>query len=371
MTTIAISGSDWVIDGAVTYRGRRPQGLLLNSRMANAVFDDLNPWTAPLWTYPDTGGWDPDRNTDELIAVLPDYRRHGLTAIAVNLQGGSPLGYYRSDERSVADLMARIRRHRPEATVEAVWAGLPSVETQPWDSGAFEADGALRAGFRDRADRLIRAADAAGMAVILGLFYFGQDERLADDTAVRAAIDHTCDWLRRAGFGNVVLEVNNECDIPRYEHPGLRLGKVHELIAYAAGRGYPVGTSVSGRTAPTAAIVEASDVILLHGNGLDEPAEITARVEETRALPGFRGQPIVFNEDDHFAFDRPRNNFMAAVEAGAGWGYFDPGDGAGGGMAHGNYIDGYQNPPVNWGLSTPRKRAFFDAVRQLTGDASA
>ena len=41
---------------------------------------------------------------------------------------------------------------------------------------------------------------------------------------------------------------------------------------------------MSGRRAPTEAIVEASDFILLHGNGLDAPDRIAARVAETRAL---------------------------------------------------------------------------------------
>ena len=51
----------------------------------------------------------------------------------------------------------------------------------------------------------------------------------------------------------------------------------------------------------------------------------------------------------------------------AGWGYFDPGPGAGGGLSAGNYVDGYQNVPIDWSINTPRKRAFFDLLRQVTG----
>jgi hypothetical protein len=29
--------------------------------------------------------------------------------------------------------------------------------------------------------------------------------------------------------------------------------------------------------------------------------------------------------------------------------------------------DGYQSPPVNWGLSSPRKRAFFSYLSEITG----
>jgi hypothetical protein len=106
---------------------------------------------------------------------------------------------------------------------------------------------------------------------------------------------------------------------------------------------------------------------LLHGNGTSDPELIAARVDATRGLATYRGQPIVFNEDDHFEFDAPRNNFVAAIERHASWGYFDPGDGAGGSGARGTYLAGYQLVPVNWRINTPRKHAFFNLVAEVTG----
>jgi hypothetical protein len=47
--------------------------LLMNSRMIQGIFDDDNPETAELWKYPATGVWDPDRNTDEFCAQMPEY----------------------------------------------------------------------------------------------------------------------------------------------------------------------------------------------------------------------------------------------------------------------------------------------------------
>jgi hypothetical protein len=84
-------------------------------------------------------------------------------------------------------------------------------------------------------------------------------------------------------------------------------------------------------------------------------------VAETRAKPAWRPMPIVFNEDDHFDFDQPRNNFTAAVRAGASWGYFDyrfKGEGL---------AEGYQSIPVDWGLSSERKRGFFRLLQTITG----
>ena len=118
---------------------------------------------------------------------------------------------------------------------------------------------------------------------------------------------------------------------------------------------------------PTEKVIESSDFILRHGNGMHDPVEITKRVLETRNTPSYTGQPIFFNEADHFEFENESNNFVAALEQRAGWGFFDPGPGAGGTAAYGNYVDGYQNPPINWTINTPRKESFFWILSKLTG----
>jgi hypothetical protein len=98
----------------------------------------------------------------------------------------------------------------------------------------------------------------------------------------------------------------------------------------------------------------------MHGNGVSDPNRIAAMVQQARAVPGYRPMPILFNEDDHFDFDKLWNNFTAAISEYASWGYFDPGKN--------NYCDGYQSPPVQWGLNTDRKRAFFAKLREITGE---
>jgi hypothetical protein len=126
--------------------------------------------------------------------------------------------------------------------------------------------------------------------------------------------------------------------------------------------------SFTRRMVPTDAAIAASDFILLHGNGMHDPADITKRVIDTRASGSYCGQPIFFNEDDHFEFENESNNFVAALEQRAGWGFFDPGPGAGGLAAYGDYVEGYQNPPVNWTLNTARKESFFWFLSELTGN---
>jgi hypothetical protein len=121
------------------------------------------------------------------------------------------------------------------------------------------------------------------------------------------------------------------------------------------GRRYLTGASFKGNRIPTANVVQASDFLLLHGNGVTDPNRIAEMMEQTSKVAGYRTIPILFNEDDHFDFDKPVNNMMRAVGAYASWGYFDP------------YADGFQTMPANWGINTERKRAFFNLVKEVTG----
>lgn len=99
----------------------------------------------------------------------------------------------------------------------------------------------------------------------------------------------------------------------------------------------------------------------MHGNGVDDPARITEMIGKARNIDGYRPMPILFNEDDHERFDQPSNNFAAAVAEHVSWGWFDY-------RRKGESLnEGYQNPPVNWGISSQRKRAFFDALSEITG----
>ena len=146
-TAVDVDGERFLINGRPTYAGRTfegvsIEGLLLNSRMVNATFDDLNPETRAWWAYPDTGEWDPERNVREFLEMLPEYRRHGLLAVTINLQGGSPEGYSRpSPEKE------RVRGSREGGSFS---------ETQPWENSGFTPAGDLRAEYADRARRVRR-----------------------------------------------------------------------------------------------------------------------------------------------------------------------------------------------------------------------
>ena len=153
---------------------------------------------------------------------------------------------------------------------------------------------------------------------------------------------------------NAMVEIANECDVPRYEHadsarrahPRARLR--WRRVVPREGVGCSVGTSFRGRGIPSQNVVEVSDVVLLHGNGVTDPDVIGEMVTQTRALPPYRGQPIVFNEDDHYAFDQPRNNLAAATAQHASWGFFDRGRARAVRRPARITVEGFQNVPVNW-----------------------
>jgi len=208
-TTISITNGGFAVNGTPTYAGRswkghRIEGLLFNSRMANAIADDENASTRGAWAYAD-GEWDAERSTREFIAALRAYRAHGLLAVCLNLQGGSPQGYS--------------------------W-------NQPWKICGFTPDGALKPDWTARLANVIAACDRLGMAVILGLFYGKQSGTLKDETAVKAAVTNTVDWLAERGDTNVLLEIGNEVDLPDvFAHPIITAQRCHELIELAQKRG--------------------------------------------------------------------------------------------------------------------------------------
>ncbi|MBK5294660.1 MAG: hypothetical protein JJE04_23635 [Acidobacteriia bacterium] len=335
-TEVSIRGEQFYINGKPTYAGRSYQGwkiegLLMNVRAVQATFDDLNPETRGRWAYPDTGKWDPDRNVREFLAALPEWKRHGILAFTVNLQGGSPEGYSKA---------------------------------QPWETTGIDAEGGLRPAYMARMAQVIERADELGMVAIVGYFYFGQDQRVKDETAVRRAVTNATGWLLDRGYRNVLVEIDNETNVGAYDHSILKPDRVHELIELAKGieRGGTrmlVGTSYGGGTPAGANVVKVSDFLLLHGNGPDDPARIHKMIQTSRHTSTWRPMPVLVNEDDHFRFGDPDNHMMATLSEYVSWGYFDPGKS--------DYSDGYQCPPVNWGINTERKRQFFSKLKEVTG----
>ena len=336
-TVVEIKGEQFYVNGKPTYEGRtwkgnKIEGLLMNSRMVQGIFDDLNPETRKLFGYPDTGEWDPDRNTAEFMEGMEEWKKYGLNSFTINMQGGSPTGYGNKE----------------------------------WYNSPFHPDGELRPEYMDRLKLILDKADEMEMVVMLGIFYFGQDQNLEDEQAVINAVKNSVNWVLQEGYRNVLIEVNNECNVKAYVHEILMPDRVHELIELVKGMEHNgnrllVSTSYGGNTVPKPNVVKSSDYILIHGNGVNTTEKMETLIKNTRKVEGYRTMPVVVNEDDHYDFDKDRNNFTVAVENYVSWGFFDyRRDGE-------PYEEGYQSVPVDWGINSERKQGFFDLVKEITG----
>ena len=348
-TEIAIEKTKFLINGTPTYegvlhRGRSLEGLLFNSRMVQAIFDDECPETRPLWRYPDTGEWDPDRNTREFCAQLPIYRAHGLLAVTVGLQGGGSI-------------------YTPNAYTRYI-------------NSAYQPDGAFKRPYFDRLLRVLEAADHAGVIVIVNYFYIRSIGRLEGEETIRSITERVTEWLLLTGYRNILVDVVNE-STPRWPFPIFHPENVHRLIdivrsTTVEGRRLLAGVSTSGgRSLPAPQWLAAEDLSLPHGNG-NTPEQLKQKLQALKGLEGYqqRPRPIVINEDSIFV-----ENLEAAIEEGASWGFYCQGYGSDyqdrmnwktrGRETRYEDLSGFQTVPVNWSINTDDKRAFFDRLRAI------
>ena len=269
MTIVAIRDGQWHLDGELAYRGAVAEGLLMNVRMVNATFEDLG-----------REDFDPAASTSGFLAHVEDYVAHGIRAFTLCLQGGTP-GY--------------------EGAVNS----------------AFAADGTLRDDYMARVERAIRACDAAGAAVILGMFYQRQSGLLRDEKAIRAGVVHAARWVVTSGLRNVILEVANEFGHPGFCHAILRdpAGQADLIrLAKQSAPGVLVSSSGLGHGRMEPIVAEAADLLLIHYNSTPI-GEIPERIAALRRY----GKPIVCNEDVKEGTKGARAAELS-VEEGASWG---------------------------------------------------
>jgi len=228
-TKVSLVDGRWHLNDQMTYAGTPAEGLLLNVRMVNSTYEDRNDATRPK-------GFDAEANTDRFIAQIPSYRTAGVRAFTLCLQGGMA-GY--------------------EGALNS----------------AFESDGSLRPEYLARVERVIRACDQQGMAVILGLFYQRQSKVLKDDAALRAGVVNTMRWVTERGWKNVLIEIANE-----YPHRGF----AHAMIRDPKGMASLV--RLAKETAPSLLVTSSG-----YGNGIIHPE---VAVECDFLTPHFNGTSV-------------------------------------------------------------------------------
>ena len=239
-TKLNIKGKKFYINDKLTYSdiddsNPEAHGLLMNARFIQGIFDDK----ADRSRFNRFGReFDPDKNTDDLIEALPNWYNYGLRAFTVGFQGGGPC--YTTDNKT--------------------------IHNNPYGKDGKKLD----PDYAERMDRLIRAADEAGMVVIVSFFYGDQARRLKDGQAVINAVKTASHFLRDNNYTNVIIEVANEHNIGAFDdHPIIQTAEgISALIDIARDEsgGLPVGSSGGGGYI-NQEVAAASDVVLIHGNG--------------------------------------------------------------------------------------------------------
>ena len=280
------------------------RGKLMNIRLVQALYHDE--W---LTAKP----FDPDANTDAVIAALDFYKTHGVLMINVSLQGGQA-GY---DHQIYGLDRSNGYRYGPEKGTHV---------------SAFRPDGSLKPEWLRRLERLLAAADQRGMIVNLMYFYQGQDELFDSGEAIYQAARNITEWLIDKKFRNVIVDIANEWDLPggRWDFASYIPENVLQLIQETrdcfqrkhADFTLPISVSSDGRMNYPESFLATADLVLLHGNGRT-PAEKSQRAADLKKWD----RPILMTEDDngrtstvaHLAPELASCDVF--FEKAAGWGY--------------------------------------------------
>ena len=307
-TKLTIDKDKFRINGKLTYSEIptvKPQmhGLLMNARFIQGVFDSKN--RAQFHRYGKT--FDPQQNTDALIAALPRWYEKGLRAITVGMQGGGAC------------------------------FTIPGEELQ---NKPFSLDGTwIDPAYLKRLYRILEACDRLGMAVIVSYFYGFNAASLQGAAAVIRIVESMTRYLRDTGFANIVIEIANEHNVsafsslPILHEPQGIVALIH--LAKQIAPNLAVGCSGAGGYLHRE-VCQASDIVLIHGNG-ESRSQLYNHIRRAKEYAGEK--PIVINEDSQAI-----GQLQVCEETCCSWGYYN------------NMTK--QEPPVDWGI-TRGEDAFF------------
>ncbi len=284
-TEVSIIGAEWYFNGEIINPGSPAEGLLMNVRMVNSVFEDSGPELEKQ--NPD---FNPEENTDEFIKAVPEYVSNGVNAFTISLQGGLP-GY--------------------EGAVNS----------------AFNSDGTLKPDYLERVEKVIRACDTNNAAVILTLFYQRQhshESALSGKEAIFKALENTVNWISEKEFTNVVLEISNE-----YRHGGYQNWPDGEWLRSEAAQvelilrakelnpSLLLSTSGMGNGLYHEDLAQTADFLLIHFNN----TSLEDYQDKIDALKKYN-KPIVCNED-HKIKQEGAIALALSVLNGSSWGYMN------------------------------------------------
>jgi hypothetical protein len=194
-----------------------------------------------------------DAVTERHIRCLDNFIAHGINCIGVYIQGSNP--------------------------------GWPDLNAS---KNGYTADGNLKPAFARRVEHLVREADRRGMVVMVGLISPRKDQELADEAAVKHAIEATARFLAERKLQNVFVDLYHEFNSERADHAIFREpdGQAKKAMLTAwfkkVNPGVPVGITPDFKSKASALPFPGMDIHLIQ-KGYPIPARgLVVSVETTR-----------------------------------------------------------------------------------------
>ena len=308
---LTIDKNKFILDNKFINLNSASEGILINSRMIQGISDGFD-----KFPYKDTKIWNATRNNDEFVKNMSVWKSKGLNAFTVGLQGGGPTS---------------------------------NTQSQTQKNSAFNPDGSLKLDYMNRLKNILVESNRLDMIVIISLFYKSQVKIFSGYPIVLKSTLNVIHWIQNNNFTNVIIEPVNECEFSEFKSVGLGCDQhIVDLITLLQLYKIPAGNSYKGSGhVPSDKIINASQVIFLHGNSMKTDSEYQKQVDSVRKSKSYRGQPIVYNEAS-----TDYKNLDWCVKNGVGFGYYDQ--------------SGFQSPPIDWSINTSKKQNFFDEVYKLT-----
>lgn len=333
MAELKIKNGKFYINGALS----NPENPVSEGKLTGVYSD--------VCAFFDQNAADVEKNREAFIKNLAGWQAAGVNLVTLGLQGPSPFGEYYKKTRE-QDKSKNIS----------------------FESSAFKSDGSLDFDYLENAERIIRAADGAGLLVLVNMFSASSEDIFEDELAVVNGAFNAADWLLQKKFPNVMVNI---ADVSHtfYKSSVLCGGgavKILTSLKQRAGGRLILGAGVrSFRHIPANSIgryIDHSDFIPIYSNTENSQSEYNTKkmlgdiyyLQKAAKEQGANVPVIVAKGDDlsEKYNSYGKNNLTEALENGVSWCYYDR--------------EGFVILPVDWDKnSSAEKKNFFETAENI------
>ena len=333
MAELKIINGKFYIEGIVS----NPENLASLGRLIGVYTD--------VCAFFDKNVADIEQNRETFIKNLREWQASGIDLITLGLQGPNPFDEY----------YKKAREQDKSINISS-------------ESSALKSDGSLNLAYLENAERIIKAADRAGLVVLVNIFSASREDIFEDEFAVINAAFNITDWLLSKSFPNVMTNIT---DISHTFYKssvlwGSGVVKLLKSLKEKANDRLIFGAGVkSFNNIPDALLgdyIEYSDFIPIYSNTENAKSEYNTKkmlgdiyfLKNTMKQHGANIPVIAAKGDDlgEKYNSYGKHNLAEALENGISWCYYDR--------------EGFVILPVDWDKnSSAQKVNFFNVVYNI------